>query len=359
MSTRIALVRRIFWPKQSNLFAVVGAAAGLLTDFVAFLSDHVTPFWPLIGFGIVALGAAVYCFRKALSAEQPITDEKVKAIAECPQCDAFRFGLFSVFAFALALALGQGSTLTEQIGSRLGLIEKKIDTISKQVTDISKSTEQLVQMAQPQMLIEQPDTPEEHFSNAWLYLNVRRDPAAAWNEIQAAYASKAPRKLDSAEMYFSAGKTYVARPQLLENMLRIATEQQDATLLVVAGRNAPDAESADHLYGLARQVDPGLPFAHWDLQRPELQPAGMIVGADARQQQAAKVRSKIAGLEQFLALAAKQPIGSYFYMPQFQPDFEQLARQYMQTYKSSQNMLEADYEAIARKEFEQKRKRQP
>jgi predicted anti-sigma-YlaC factor YlaD len=43
MLTRAALLRRILWPGRASLFAVVGAAAGLLTDFVAFLANYVTP----------------------------------------------------------------------------------------------------------------------------------------------------------------------------------------------------------------------------------------------------------------------------------------------------------------------------
>jgi len=354
--TRSQLIRRILWPEKFSLFAIVGAAAGLLTDFVAFLADHVTPMWPLLAFAVVSAGAAVYCFRKALQLPEPIAEEAARNVSGCPQCDAFRFAAFSVLAFGLVLSLGQGATLTEQVGTRLGLIERKIDAMSAKVDTMSTQMDDFASIAQPQMLIEDPRVPAEHFSNAWLHLNVRRDPASAWQSIQAVYAGKAPVKLDAAEMYFAVGRNFVARQQLSEDLRRLGTEKGDATLLVVAGRNAGDPDRADALYAEAQQLDPELPFAHWDMQRPELRPATMVVGAAAQQQQAAAARRKVERLEKFLALAATRPVGSYFYLPQYQGDFEQIAQQHLQINRSMQGVLEADYDAIAREEFERRQK---
>ena len=341
MLTRAALLRRILWPGRASLFAVVGAAAGLLTDFVAFLANYVTPIWPLAGFAIVAIAAAAFCISRAFRLPAPVDDSAAAEVADCAHCDAFRFGLFGVFAFLLVLAIGDGGTATEAIGARLGIIEQKIDTMAAQVDDIA-------QITQPQMIIENPSRPADHFNNAWLLLNVRRDPSAAWQSLQALYAAAAPRKMDAAEMYFNVGKNSVPRSQLLADMRRLGEEKGDATLLVIAGRNATDTASADALYEAAQRLDATLPFAYWDMQRPELREARMVVGAAARDEQAAAARRKIASIEAFLARVANKPVGSYFYLPQYQADFEQVARQYLTLHKSTLGILDADYTAIAR-----------
>ena len=70
-------------------------------------------------------------------------------------------------------------------------------------------------------------------------------------------------------------------------------------------------------------------------------------------------RDTISAIETFLAKGESPPLPQYFYLPQHQPDYEQLARNRIQMYRGTLEMLEKDYGAIAREAFlEQQRKRQ-
>ncbi|MGE3665301.1 MAG: hypothetical protein AB7G51_01590 [Steroidobacteraceae bacterium] len=351
MDTRGQLYWRLVWPRNTRIFAVVGAAMGLLPDIVSYLVERVTPFWPLIGFAMLAVLFGLLCFGRGAKVPLPTEAAVVDEVAACVPCDVFRFGASSALAFAVVLVAGQGSTATEKVGVRLGLIEQKLGVIADQVDTMSGQVEEFVQIAQPQAIVKQPRNAAEHFSNAWVHLNIRRDQAAAWNSLQAMYAGDAPRKIDAADLYFSVGKNFVARTALVEQMRRLAAERGDATLLVIAGRHAMEAAQADGLYEAARQLDPGLPFAYWDMQRPDLEPARMVVGEGARQAQAAPLRRKLEAIERFRGLAARRPMSAYFFLPQYQPDYEQVAMQMATTYRSSLSMLEADYSKIIREEM--------
>lgn len=356
METRRKVFWRLVWPRDTKIFGVVGAALGLLPDIVSFLTDRVTPFWPVLGFAAVAILFGLLCFARGAKVLLPATPEKIDEVARCGQCDVFRFGASSAIVFIIVLAAGQGTTATEQVGSRLGLIERKLDVVVEQVGSLSGQVEEIAQITQPQAIVERPRNAGEHFNNAWVHLNIRRDSPAAWKSLQDLYAETPPSKLDAAELYFGIGKNFVARAALVERMRLLGTERADATLLVVAGRHAAETGQADALYEAARNIDPQLPFAYWDMQRPELTPARMVVGDGARKAQAAALRRKVEAIEKFRSLAAQRPMSVYFFLPQYQPDYEQVAVQMVTTYRSSLSMLEADYGKIVTEEFERRRK---
>jgi hypothetical protein len=77
--------------------------------------------------------------------------------------------------------------------------------------------EDIAQVTQPQAIVKQPRNAREHFNNAWVHLNIRRDMNAAWRSLQGLYAGE---------------------PGL-----------------------------ANGLYAAARNLDPELPIAVWDMQR--------------------------------------------------------------------------------------------
>ena len=60
-------------------------------------------------------------------------------------------------------------------------------------------------MAQPQMIIDDPESAAEHFNNAWIYQMMQRNSAKAFAEMQTLYANYAPKKLDAAQLYFDSG----------------------------------------------------------------------------------------------------------------------------------------------------------
>ena len=65
MAGKAQLIRRLIWPKQASMFAVVGGAIGLTGDLVSFFTELLTP--PLLAgvFFVIATVAAVLCWRKA------------------------------------------------------------------------------------------------------------------------------------------------------------------------------------------------------------------------------------------------------------------------------------------------------
>lgn len=320
---KLATIWRVIWPDRGPLFAIVGGIVSLLGDFAQFLANIASPqllIWPIVALaGLLAW----FCFGrigKGASASGADIDHDV---LHCRECDSFRVLLFAGLGAGLLLLAGQGTTATERIGAQLGLIQADVSAIREDTAalrDITSSVE----------IDRNPRSAEAYFRNAWIYANVRRDNAAAWESVQALYERFAPNRLDAAELYFNAGRATLTRDALLARMIETGQRKRDASMLVIAGRNASSNEEAQALYAEARAIDPELPFAYWDVARIQL--IALQPGATPREN-LAHTQAIVAGHEQFLEIAARKPVASYFYLPQHQADFETVARSQLDSFR--------------------------
>ena len=337
-----SFVMKILWPERGSLFAIVGGAIGLSGDITSFFSEFLSPYYLLGLFGVVAVITALLCLQRASLAELKNT-EPVDEVVRCGVCDAMRFSLFSFAAFIMLLLIGQGQTATEAIGEKLGLIhadvqqvQEDVKAVREEVGVVSENVADIHSVIQAQKIIQNPKTGEEFFANAWTYTYANRNPAAALQSLEDLYAKFSARKMDAAELYYNSARTSVGRRELLQNMTGLAEKNKDATLLVVAGRYAADEAESQRYYQRARVMDPDLPFAYWDIQRASNSLNAVQLGNEERM---AILETQIADLEQFIALVSDKPVGQYFYLPQYQPDFEMSARQTLSSYQSMLDSL--------------------
>lgn len=316
---------RVVWPDRGPMFAIVGGIVSVAGDFASFLGNIASPqilVWPAVGLaGLLAW----FCFGQVgkLAADAP-TEQQDQAI-QCRECDAFRVMLFASVGVVLLLLAGQGTTATERIGAQLGLIQTTVENIQEDTTairDVTSSSE----------LVRNPRTAADFFRNAWINNMVRRDAQASWDSIQALYRSHTPNKLDAAELYFNAGRTFLTREQLLQRMIDIGRERRDASMLVMAARNVDTNDQAFALMDEARAIDPDLPLAYWDPMRVQF--IGLVPGGTPAQN-LAQARRAVEGSEQFLEIASRKPVASYYYLPQHAPDLESFVRSQVETHRGA------------------------
>lgn len=312
-SVRKYLVR-VFVPHQTTVLGFVGGGAGLFADLATFLSERITAGLLLTLFIAGSAVAAGFCVRKALAAPDR-SDASAVAVGKCLPCDAFRASLAAALVYLLLMLIGGGQTTTERLGETLGLIQKDVEAISEDVTAIRETTDAVA-------IIARPSSTADHFHNAWVYQNVRRDGAKAWESLRALYARGDRSRLDAAELYYNVGRVTLARDALLDEMVETGRRNRDPAMLTVAGRNTPDEALSAARYDEARRIDPAFPFAWWDMQRP----AAPVVSGDPGAS-LDSYRKQKADIDAFLERIDGQPAGAYFYLPQHQPDFEALARQ--------------------------------
>ncbi len=335
-------VMKILWPERGSLFAIVGGAIGLSGDITSFFSEFLSPYYLLALFGVVALLTAMLCLQRASLAEVTKA-ESLDDVVRCGVCDAMRFALFSFAAFILLLLVGQGQTATETIGEKLGLIhadvqkvQEDVSAIREEVGAVGENVADIHSVIQSQKIIKDPKTAEEFFANAWSYSYVNRDSAKALESLEALYDKFSPKKMDAAELYYNSARPSYGRDELLAKMVAQGRNSDDATLIVVAARYAADEEESQRLYQMAKDMDPELPFAYWDIQRPSA--AMGNPGNIDPEYRLGLVEKQVEGLEKFISLIANKPAGYYFYLPQYQGDFEMMARQNL---SSNQTMLES------------------
>ncbi len=319
-----SVMRRILWPKQASMFVIVGGAAGLIGDMTSFFASFVSPAALALLFLLVAVATAALCFGKASRVNAADT-QAVEGVVECGACDALRFSLFAAVAFGLFMLIGQGQSATETVGERLGLIQKDVAAISGNV-------QQLTDMSQSQRIRSNPRTPEDFYANAWIHSFVQRDQTKGHASLATMYERFGPRKLDAAELYFTTGREIKGRNELIAQMAQLAETQKDATLLVVAARNAVDDAQADQLIERARAMDPDFPFAWWDVQRMS---RAVTTRGGGPAEQSAMIRRQVEELRVFLQKLGDQPSGRYFFLPQYQPDHETLARQNLASFEKT------------------------
>ena len=314
MPKKMPYLLRVVLPEQPTIFGVIGAGAGLVGDFANFLSEQITAGLLLLLFSAAAGAAAAFCLMRATT--QPVkTEESAIAVGKCLPCDAFRTALVAALIYGVLMLIGGGQSATEQIGETLGIIKKDVEQISDDVSAIRETTDSFA-------IIARPENAADDFHNAWIYQNVRRDGAKALESLKALYARGEPGKMDSAELYFTVGRVTIARDDLIEEMRNIGRRNRDAAMLVVAARNAPDDATAKQLYAEARETDPELPFAWWDMQRPAQPPVSGDINASL-----SGFKEQKAQIDAFIERIDGQPAGAFFYLPQHQADFDALARQ--------------------------------
>lgn len=320
-----ATIWRVVWPERGPLFAVVGGIVSLAGDFASFLGNIASPqilVWPAVGLAGVF---SWFCLGQVGKLAADATPESQEVAIQCRECDAFRVMLFASIGVVLLLLAGQGTTATERIGTQLGLIQQDVTEIREDTTairDVTSSAE----------LVRNPRSAEDFFRNAWIHNMVRRDAQAAWDSIQELYRRHTPNKLDAAELYFNAGRSFLTRDQLLTQMIQIGRSRRDASMLVMAARNVDSNDQALALLEEARAIDPDLPFAYWDPFRTQL--IGLAPGGTP-QQNLEQSRRALQGSEAFLEVAGRKPVASYYYLPQHAPDMESFVRSQIDTFRGT------------------------
>lgn len=322
---------RMIWPESGPLLAGVGGIIGLLSDVGGFVGDISAPWvWAPVALGLLAAVLLFAPCRNRVVADLP---EKRDDAYDCRICNFFRVGLFACLVCAMLALAGQGATATEKIGTQLGLIQRGVEDIKGDTTIIRDDTSAMRDVLSAGELVKKPQTAEARFHNAWVLNMQRGDNAGAWEQLQALYREHAPNKLDAAELYRNVGKAFLGRDQLLANMVEIGRRKRDAAMLVIAARNEADPDAAQALRNEARAIDPDLPFAYWDVGDYSRQFGGAGATGNA-EQQLAHYRAVVAGHEQFLEVAARGPVARYFYRPQYQADYDDLARSQLQNARS-------------------------
>lgn len=307
------------------MFVVVGGVVSLAGDFASFLGNIASPqllVWPAVGLaGLLSW----FCLGQVgkLAADAPA--ETQEAAIQCRECDAFRVMLFASVGVVLLLLAGQGTTATERIGTQLGLIQRDVSAIREDTTairDVTSSSE----------LVRNPRTEADFFRNAWISQMVRRDAQGSWDSIQALYRGHTPNKLDAADLYFNAGRSFLTREQLIAQMIQVGRDRRDASMLVMAARNVDTNEQAFALMDEARAIDPDLPLAYWDPMRVQF--IGLVPGGTP-EQNLEQSRRALAGSERFLEIAARKPIAGYYFQPQYAPDMESFVRSQIDTHRGA------------------------
>jgi hypothetical protein len=326
----------VFVPENPTVFGFIGAGAGLFGDLANFLSERITAGLLMTLFAAGAGVAAAFCLMKALKVTEK-TEVNAIAVGKCLPCDAFRASAVAGLIYLLLMLIGGGQSATEKVGETLGLIQKDVEKISTDVEAIRETTDAFA-------IIDRPKGAADHFHNAWVYQNMRRDAGAALASLDKLYAMGEPARLDAAELYFAAARTTEECDALIEKMRALGVKNRDAALLVVAARNAPDTTTGDALIAEARALAPDYPFVWWDVQRqqPVAARPGDIEGS------LADYAGQKANIDRFIEAMDGRPAGDFFYLPQHQADFEALARQ--QSAALGQNI--ATFEGLINKQRE-------
>ncbi|MCC6598577.1 MAG: hypothetical protein IT559_07295 [Alphaproteobacteria bacterium] len=355
MAKNLSVIHKILWPERASLFVIVGGAIGLSGDITSFFTSFISPFALAMIFGGAALVSGLLCFQRAMLVDA--RDEKaVDGVVHCAVCDALRFSLFALGAFFILMMVGQGQSATQTLAEKMGLIHeditvigKNVDQIGEDVSKINENVDGLSDITKSQKLVENPRSAEDYFRNAWIYSNIQRDQAKAFEVLDKMYRNHAPRKMDAAELYFNTGRQIKGREELMAQTLERAHESKDATLLVIAGRNAVSEEQSKPLYAEAVDMDPDLPFSYWDTQR-------FVQGANAAgmgpEAQKALLLEQAEGIEKFIERIASKPANYYFFLPQYQPDYEMVARQML----ANTNKILETYEQMEQQKREIRRK---
>jgi hypothetical protein len=342
------VITRILWPERASLFIIIGGAAGIVGDMANFFLEIISPLALIIIFGSVAAASTLLCFQRAMLVDAA-NEQDVEAVVHCGVCDAMRFGLFAAASFVVLLFVGQGQSATEKIAETLGLIHEDVKQISQDVSNINENVEQIGDVVQSQKIISNPKSAADFFTNAWIYSHIHRNPQKALDALDEMYKRFSPNKMDAAELYYNTARQIKGREELMATMEKYSEDQSDATLLVIAGRNATTSEESDRLYARAREMDPDQPFAYWDIMRFTATVSSTGIGPS---EQKAMAQKQVADIENFVERIGKKPASHYFFLPQYQPDHEMVARQ---TQANMQKNVEA-YEGMEKKMNELKQR---
>lgn len=343
MSLSRPITKRLIWPERASFFAIIGGGAGLFADVTSFFSEFIQPHYILIVFAVMAAITTLLCFQRAMLVDTNKADE-VEKVVHCRVCDGMRFSLFAVAAFLALMMIGQGQSATEAFGEKLGLIHEDIrqinadiEAVSENVTIIGSNVVDMSAAMQAAKIIPNPNSAEEYFTNAWIYQNIQRNGPKALESLDKLYSGYNPQKIDAAELYYTVGRQILGKNDLIELMKNYGEKNSDATLFIIAGRNASSTEESDSLYDRARAIDDSQPFAHWDIMKFS-STAGQAGLSPAEQR--TMLERQIAGIEKFIERINNNPAGHYFYLPQYQADHEMVARQTLGSLQSTMQNYE-------------------
>lgn len=333
-----AFAKALMVPQNTRWLALAGTGIALFGDVVTFFTNLVDHGTLLIGLTFFAVTMLYLCWRIFV---KPPNDAPPEQAADCRECDATRFGIFATAALALLALVGGGDSATAKIGEQLGLIQSDVADIKE--------------ILEPQSIIDNPVSAADHFNNAFVYHHYRNDSASAMKSMQALYALGTPSKIDAAQLYFDSHATQQAKSKTLAEMQRLGAEKRDATLLVVAARYVAAGEERDRLIAQARSIAPQLPYAWWD---PMVMPDAPRDTFTRPGEEAARLRTRIANIEKFLALEEQSPPSRWFYMPAMAAGSGSAAQMLLGGYRQQAQQYEDMESGKFQREIREKLKRE-
>lgn len=321
------LLFRLITPKNWTMSAVVGGSAAVAGDLIGFFSNLASPFWLVGAFGAALVIFAVLCIRKALATEgRP--EPEVDQVVECRECDGFRFSLFGTGVFLILALIGQGESASERILGQLGIIRTTVEDTRDDVAVMRDAMSSAIP-------VDNPDSPEAFYANAYIYQMHRRDGASAREALVTLYERFNPRKLDAADLYYQVAHQTVSPEQAEREMLALGERLQDPSFAIILARHQMDLARAEELRDIALRIDPEHPYAHWDPGR-----TAMGEGSDLRDPagSAAYASERVRRIDAFMERARSRPATDFYFVPQYQLDG-------MQQAQSMRNILAQSAEA--------------
>lgn len=309
------LLFRLITPKNWTMSAVVGGSAAVAGDLIGFFSNLASPFWLVGVFGAALALFAVLCIRKALAVDGK-PEPEVEAVVECRECDGFRFSLFGTGVFLVLALLGQGETVSERIARQLNVI----DVNTRATRDDVAIMREAMSSAIP---IEDPDSAEAFYANAYIYLFHRQDAAAAREALVTLYQRFNPKKLDAADLYYQAAQQAVSPQEAETEMLALGERLGDPSFAIILARYQMDLARAETLRETALAIDPEHPYAIWDPSR-----AAVGEGSDLADPagSAAYAEERVRRIDAFLQRAQARPTSDFYFNPQGQVNGVQQAQ---------------------------------
>lgn len=301
------LLFRLIRPKNWTMSAMVGGSAAVAGDLIGFFSNLASPFWLVGVFGLALAVFAGLCVAKALKA-QGSPETEVQAVVDCPQCDGMRFSLFGTGVFLILSLLGQGETVSERIARQLNVIEVNTTETRDDVAVMREAMSSAIP-------VENPDSAEAYYANAFIYLFHRQDAAAAREALTALYERFNPKKLDAADLYYQVAQQTVSPQQAEAEMLALGERLRDPSFAIILARYQMDLPRAEALREQALAIDPEHPYAIWDPSRAAMGEGSNLADPAGS---AAYASERVRRIDAFLERAQTRPTSDFYFNPQGQ-----------------------------------------
>lgn len=298
---------RLITPKNWTMSAVVGGSAAVAGDLIGFFSNLASPFWLVGVFGAALAVFGVLCVRKAMATGED-AGPAFDAVVECRECDGFRFSLFGTGVFLILALIGQGETVTERIARQLDVIEDN--------TTVTRDSVEVMREAMSSAIpVENPESAEAFYANAYIYLFHRQDAATAREALVTLYERFNPKKLDVADLYYQVAQQTVSPQQAEAEMLALGERLRDPSFAIILARYQMDLPRAEALREQALAIDPEHPYAIWDPARTALGEGSNLADPSGS---AAYASERVHRIDAFLERAQARPTSDFFFNPQGQ-----------------------------------------